>query len=191
MATFTPSPTMGWPSRSVIWQTLKHQAVSGKVSALQEWSSPRYRYTVGFSGLRSDAVLQEWQSFLAFYNGVGGSAQVFYYDDPFDDTVTAEVFGAGNGVDTEFQLTRSLGGFTEPVYRATITSITINGVPTVAYTESGGLITFTVAPAAASAIAWTGTFEWICRFDDDILEFEGQDSNHFGLKQISFTTEKI
>lgn len=191
MATFVPSPTMGWPSRAVIWQTLKHNAVSGKTSALQEWSSPRYRYTVNFSGLRTDVVLAEWQSFLAFYNGVGGAAQVFYYDDPFDDTATAEGFGTGNGVDTEFQLTRSLGGFTEPVYRVAITQIAVNGVPTAAYTEAGGLITFTVPPAVGTALTWTGTFEWICRFDEDSLEFEGQDSNHFGLTQVSFTTEKI
>lgn len=177
--------------RSPIWSTLKHRNVSGKVSALQQWTSPLYKYDLPFSVLRSDSINLEWQTLLGFYNSVGGGAQMFRFTDPDDGSVTAQSFGTGDAATTTFQLVRSLGGFVEPVFDPDTLAIYLNGVLTAAYTESNGLITFTPAPGVGVAITWTGTFNWFARFDDDSIDLEKFAYQFWELKRITFTTEKL
>ena len=89
-----------------------------------------------------------------------------------------------------FQIVRTFGGFTEPVYLPTITQITIAGTPTVAYTVSAsGVVTFATAPANGAQLAWTGTFAWLCRFDDDALSASQIMSGLYEVKSIKFSNE--
>jgi hypothetical protein len=41
-----------------------------------------------------------------------------------------------------------------------------------AYTVANGAVTFATAPANGAALAWTGYFAFLCRFDGDALDFE-------------------
>ena len=96
---------------------------------------------------------------------------------PDDGTATQQGFGSGDGATTEFQLYRALGGFAEPVYApTTVSEVRVAGVAQtvgVDYTlGSLGVIDFTVAPAAGAALDWTGTFDWLCRFEDDSIGLE-------------------
>lgn len=177
-------------TRSVIWSTIKHRAVSGKASALQQWTAPLYRYEFPYSFLRSGSEA-ELQTLEAFYNSVGGDAQLFQFFDTDDNTATAQAFGQGDGVTTDFQLVRSFGGFVAPIYCATITSIMVDGAPTGAYTESNGLISFTVAPASPAVLSWTGTYNWPARFDDPNIDFSKFASGYFELQKLSFTTDRL
>ncbi len=176
--------------RSPTWSTLKHKSVSGKVSALQLWTSPIYHYEYPYSMLRSGSQA-ELQSLEAFYNSVGGDAQLFQFQDPDDDTATAQTFGQGDGVTVDFQLVRNFGGFVAPVYCVAITDILIDGVPTVAYTENNGLITFTVAPTVGQVLSWDGTYGWPCRFDNPNLDFSKFASGFYELQSLSFSSEKL
>lgn len=193
MVTTLPTlPGQTFPfTRAVEWQNLKHRAVSGRVASLQQWTAPIYRYSRPYSMLRSGDAYLEWQQLAAFYNSVGGDAQLFQFDDPNDDTATDQVFGTGNGSTTDFQLVRALGGFVEPVFLPNALAVSLGGVPTAAFTESGGLITFTVAPAVGVVISWTGTFYWPCRFDSAALDFSKFADGFWSLSKLAFVTEPL
>lgn len=177
--------------RSPIWNTDKQVAVSGKVTAQQLWTYPRYKIEQGYSFLRSDSVNAEWQTLQGFYNQVGGGALPFQFTDPDDGSISAQAIGVGDGATTDFQLVRALGGFVEPVFLPTAQQVFLEGVLTATYTmQPGGMVRFDAAPGNGVAITWTGTYNWLCRFDDDSLDFSKFMYQFWELSKISFTTEK-
>jgi hypothetical protein len=99
-------------------------------------------------------------------------------------------FGTGDGATRTFQLSRTLGGFVEPVLNVgTVTGITANGTPVAsgAYSVgSTGIVTFTTAPANSAALAWTGVYYYRCRFDQDIAEMEEFMKRFYTLKTLKF-----
>jgi hypothetical protein len=101
-------------------------------------------------------------------------------------------------VTTQFQIMRTIsgGGFSwaDPIFAPTITNIFDNGTPVGggSYTINGtGLVTFTVAPTTGHALTWTGTYNWLCRFDEDTASFERFMYWLLELKTLKFSTEKI
>lgn len=196
--TFPPLPGVSWPvGRSPMWSTDKQVTVSGRVTTLQYFSYPRYKYELTFDVLRSDSNL-EWQTLVAFYNRVGGGALLFQFNDTDNTSVTDQALGTGDGTTTAFQLVRTMTGtganvFVEPVWVPIGTPVVkINGTPTVLFTLGAtGLITFNTPPANGALLTWTGTYNWPCRFDDDTASFQKLMTNFWDLKKISFTTEKL
>ncbi len=59
-------------------------------------------------------------------------------------------------------------------------------VDAAAYTIANGLVTFASAPAAGAALAWTGYFGFLCRFDGDDLDFEQFMSNLWKADSVKF-----
>jgi hypothetical protein len=53
-----------------------------------------------------------------------------------------------------------------------------------------GLITFSTPPSGGSSVLWTGTFNWLCRFDDDSMDFSKFMNNLWEVKSLKFTTIK-
>ncbi len=182
--------------RAPLWKTLHQETVSGQDNPIPLWSYPRWSYELAYDFLRSDNLNLEWQALAAFFNQVQGSALVFQFADPDDGSVTNQGFGTGDGTTTKFALVRSMSGaggysFVEPVFAPTITNIKIAGTPTSAYTlGTQGLVTFTSPPASGAALTWTGTFNWLCRFDDDAADFEKFMNTFWRLQKIKFTTIK-
>lgn len=181
------------------WSTDVQTSVSGKIVALSRWTYPRYSIELGYDFLRSDNAFQEYQDLVAFFNLAGGRANMFRFNDPDDNAVTNQGFGAGDGVTQAFQLTRSRGGFlfswVDPVFYPVTAQIYANSILLtlgVDYTISTtGLVTFTVVPAVGVPLMWTGTFNWLCRFDEDSSTFEQFTFNLFENKKVLFTSEKI
>lgn len=163
-------PGMSFPvERTPIWSTKVQESTSGKEVRLAYWSYPRWKYSISFDFLRSGAQA-ELQSLVGFFNARQGAFDDWLFNDPDDNTATAQLFGTGDGVTTTFQLARSLGGYYEPVRAVNVmTQITKNGTPTAAFTlnQFAGTVTFTTAPSAGQVLAWTGTYYWRCRFLDD------------------------
>jgi len=88
---------------------------------------------------------------------------------------------------------RSLGGFTENVYLPTgAPSIYVNGslkTVTTDYTiGSTGIVTFVSAPANAAPLTWTGNYNWLCYFDDDILDLASSGSGWWEVKSLNFSS---
>jgi uncharacterized protein (TIGR02217 family) len=191
---FPALPGLAFPvGRKPSSATVLHKTSSGKKSALQLYTFPEYQYTLDIEVLRQFSSLTEFATFLGFINGLRGQGGVFYFTDPDDSQVTLQANGSGDGVTTQFQLVRALGGFSEPVQSVNGTpTIYLNGVATAAFTLGAtGIVTFATPPASGAAIAWSGNYYWLCRLDaDDGIKLSKFANGRWEAKQISFTTEK-
>lgn len=189
--------------RTPMWNTLHQEAISGQDNPIGLWTYNRWRYEIPFSAFNSGGTAfqalpaREWQTLAAFFNQVAGSSGMFQFHDDDDDTATGQLFGIGNGSTVAFPLVRTMtgaGGITwdELVYApTTITSITVGGVPTAGYTVgTQGLITFNSPPAIGDLLTWTGTYNWLCRFDKDMMDFEKFMNNLWECKSVVFVTVK-
>lgn len=152
------------------WSTKVQNHVSGKETRLNLWSYPKWEWSLSYEVLRSDSVNLELQQLVGFFNARQGCYDSWLFNDPDDNSVTAQTFGLGTGSQTVYQLNRTYGGYNEPVTATNVVSqVTVNGTPTVAYTlnQYTGVITFNTAPAAGAVLAWSGTYYWRVRFTDD------------------------
>lgn len=195
---FPSLPGITFPvKQSIKWSGNQQDALSGKRTRTSFMTYPTYAFEVTFNFLRSAATYAEWQQLAAFINSLAGGTGLFAYQNPNDYVATAQSFGQGDGVTQNFQLTRSLGGFVEPVFlpdltAGLVTQVSVAGTPTTAYTVSAtGVIQFTSAPANGAALAWTGTFKWPCRLDGDLFDFSNFMSQLFEMKVLKFSSEKL
>lgn len=159
------------------FSTVIQEAISGKEQRVQRWAKCRAKYDISYGIKSQEDLLAVRAVFLASL----GRLHSFRFRDWGDYQASDANFGTGDGVETEFQLSKtydplvllggSPGGLT---YVRNITCVSgtpvieIAGTPTVAFTISGtGLVTFTVAPANGAALTWTGEFDIPVRFDSD------------------------
>jgi hypothetical protein len=105
---------------------------------------------------------------------------------------TPQVVGVGNGVKTQFQLVRNVGGFVEPVYGVKSGAVVrVNGSTVGGWTISDtGLLTLASAPANGHNVDWTGGFYHRVRFDRDAMEFEEFMQDFFELKKVELVSYK-
>jgi uncharacterized protein (TIGR02217 family) len=175
------------------WSTKVQTAASGKETRLSFWSYPIWQYSIGYDVLRSDAVNLELQTLLGFFNARQGAYDDWLFNDPDDNSCTANFFATGDGTTTAFQLARTWGGVLEPVRAVNaITQVTKAGSPTTAYTlnSNTGVITFNTAPGAGQALAWSGTFYWRCRFMDDQVTASKFMKNLWETQTLKFQSVK-
>ena len=171
-------------------------ATSGRERRRQVWSYPRWKFAVAYEFIRDYPGAPEIAKLRAFFNAHGGRYQQFFYNDPSDNSVTGQSIGTGDGVTTTFQLTRSITigniSYTEPVRGVSGTpTIAVNGAATTAYTIGAyGSITFTTAPPLGQAITWTGTFLFVCRFDQDELDAAQMVQQLWSQSGLSFISVK-
>src|SRR5579875_135180 len=186
-------PGLSFPvERSELWSTIIQESVAGKETRLQKWSYPRHQWKVSYDILRSAAAYQEWQALAGFFNAVGGAAGAFLYGDPDDGSVASQEFGVGDGVTTQFQLVRALGGFVEPVFNINGTPTNaVGGVATSAFTlGSTGTVIFNTAPASGAALTWTGGYYFLCRFVDDSADFSKFMAQLWDVKKLAWISVK-
>jgi uncharacterized protein (TIGR02217 family) len=173
------------------FNTKIHRAVSGYEVRAAYMAFPLWTFKLKYDLLRDDVVNNEVDTLFGFFNARQGSFDSFLYTNPADASVTAMNFGVGTGAQTVFQLTRSYGGFVEPVMNLnTVPSIYVAGVLktlTTDYTISAtGLVTFVVAPAASAALTWTGAFYYRCRFLADSIDPAQFMLNLYSLSKLEF-----
>lgn len=170
------------------------RSVSGREVAAAFMAYPIWDWELSYELLRETA--SEFQSLVGFFLARKGRFDTFLFSDPSDCTATGQSFGTGNGATTAFQLSRSLGGFSEPVYDLNgAPAIYDNGVLKVAGTDytvnSTGVVTFTVAPAAGHSLTWTGAYYWRVRFQEDSTEFEQFMVKLWSAGKVSFSTARF
>lgn len=173
---------------NVVKRSASNREFRGSLSAYPLWE-----YKLSYEVLRARTALTEMQQLAAFFCLRGGDFDTWLYSDPDDNTATLASFGTGNGTTTAFQLLRSFGGFTEPVYCLNAAPAIYKGgvlqVLTTDYTVSTtGVVTFVVAPAAA--LTWTGTYYFRCRFLKGMLEFNQFMKQFWELRSLEFVTVK-
>ena len=121
-------PIKKWPVNSTIIQTPASKRGELAIS-LTPFCLWQFEMTFPYLG----GVLTDPTSALArvvgFFNQVGGQANDWLYDDPYDDTITAAApaqFGIGDGVTTAFQLVRQISGYNDIIQNLNGTPIIYN-----------------------------------------------------------------
>lgn len=197
--TFPIAPHFAYPvGRQPQWSTGKEEAVSGKRLRYPNQILPTWQYLLSYEYLLEDQAYLQWQALVGFFNQMFGSAYMFRFNDESDNVATSEQFGVTDGVNTEFQLTRSGNfGFVEPVFApVTVTQIKRGATALMSGTDytvdmDTGEVTFVAVGGTGNALTWTGTFDWYARFDDDVAEFSKFAYKFWELKKLTFTTELL
>lgn len=189
-AVFPTFKGLSWPvKKKPIFNTKVLKAQSGREFRSSFTAYPTYTIDLVFDFLDLD----DWKSLLGFFNSRRGRFDSFLFDDENDRYVSAQNFGTGNGVQTSFQLVRTLGGFTEPVENINsgpnTPTIYLNGVAQASgYSiSSTGVVTFSSPPSGSVVLTWTGWYYWRVRFEQDTSEFEENMKHFFANKKLSFT----
>lgn len=187
-------PGLTYPrKRTAMWRTDREESFSGLEVSYPTRILPKWAYEIPISVLRTSTALPEWQQLASFFNNLYGSNGLFQYSDPLDYIVAAQPFGETDGVTQAYQLVRTGppggGTFSEPVYApSTITSLTVGG-STLAYTVGDtGIVSFSTVPATGQQLLWSGQFNWVCRFNDDSLQFDQDFYNLYAVQALRFQT---
>ena len=136
-------------------------------------------------GVPLDEQAQLWELF----NQVQGQAGTWLYLDPTDNQVIAGSVGVGDGATTQFQLSRQIETWIEPVLAPFNVTVFDDSAPrSDAALGADGQITFAAPPAAGHVLTWSGGFSFICRFESDALSLERILARLWSGKSLSFTT---
>ncbi|WP_457105906.1 DUF2460 domain-containing protein [Methylobacterium sp. P5_C11] len=132
-----------------------------------------------FDGLDAGAAfpglgVNSLQALLGLFLRCQGRFGTFLYTDPTDGTVAAGAVGIGDGATRVFPALRTLGGFSEPIGWVTaLRAVTVDGVPADGWSLAApNRIVLPAAPAAGAVIGADFDFAYLCRFLDDIQDFE-------------------
>jgi hypothetical protein len=189
-ATFPVLSTLGWSvSITPRFSTGVAGHVSGRESRAAGRAWPLFDLELTCEVLRTAAGDQELQTVAGFFEAMGGADTPFWIAPPGLSALTGQAIGTGDGSTTVFPLVASLGPATEPVYGTSgVSAVRLNGAALASgwsvssdYTPA---ITFAVAPAAGVAVSADFGVLWLCRFADDVTEFEQFMLQLFVLKTL-------
>lgn len=192
----------GWTARKrPVWSSTVKRSYSGREVRAGAFSYPRWEFSLQWEVVRSASAYLELQSLYGFLGSRAGKRDPFYYSDVDDNTVASQGFGTGTGSQTVFQLYRTVGSGTiynylEPILvLRNLPSIYVNGALqtiTTNYTIGlNGVITFVTAPASGAVLTWSGSYLFLCAFDDDQVEPQQIDKINWSVGSLSFHTIKV
>ena len=188
-ALFPTLPGIQWGvQKSPQFNTAIHRVVSGYEIRAARMQYPLWTFTLSYEFLR-DGAYAELKTLLGFFLQRMGSFSAFCYSDPSDNTVVSQAFATGDGVTSSFALTRSYGGFVEPVQNLNGTpQIVVGGTPLAPtdFSILDGVVMLATPPAAGAVLTWTGSFFYRVRFVNDHADFNQFMFELHELKQISF-----
>ena len=178
--------------------TIVKKAVSGRAIYLQMASQPTWDFKLTYEWLTNNQpAAGDLQALFAFFLSRNGKGQPFFFFDPYDNAVTGQQIGVGDGVTKTFQLCRAVANgssnaFVENIYAVLGTpTVAVNGVGTSAFTIGPyGAITFTTAPASGAPIFWSGQFFFVCHFAQDSLDAEQMVTTLWSQKGLLFESYK-
>lgn len=175
-AVFPELPGLAWSiGKKLSWRTLIQEAESGAETRAALWSYPRRTWTLTYDELSSDELEPELQALIGFFNQRRGSFESFLFRDDDDCGITGQLIGVGDGEMQAFQMCRTLGGFTEPVFSvAGSPTIYLDGAPQASgwTLDPDGVLYFAIPPAAGVQVTADFGFYWRVRFVQDETEFD-------------------
>lgn len=133
--TFAPNlgvaawPVKKAPSFKTIVQTPASNKGENRISLTP---NPIYDFEYDYSYLSGDyqTLNSALSNLVGFHCSMGGAANDWLFQDPYDNTATGALLGYGDGTTTTFQLARLLGsGFYDPIQNPqAISALYINGL---------------------------------------------------------------
>lgn len=184
---YMPDCVAGYPVyASPRWSTDIVIVDSGREQANQRWSHPLHRYTLP----EAVRTMDIFNAIRAHWLVMRGPAKIWPFRDPLDfasvdlssptrvPTISAvdQTIGTGNGAQRDFQITKTYHAGSETYVRDIYLPITstvvvaVDGVPTASgwtVSRSGGVISFTTAPASGAVITCGFLFDVCVRFEND------------------------
>lgn len=171
--------------------------VSGRITRRPLYSRARYEFTIVINGLDETGAIpglgvQSMQALADFYLYCQTTGSSFLYHDPSDYYAIAQPVGTGDGVTTQFVLTRTTGRFSEPVpYALQADPVTVAGVVTNAFTlVAPNLIVFATAPGAGAAIVADILFNFECEFPEDSMDLRNILAGVWDIQTLKFRSLK-
>ena len=184
---YMPACVAGYPVyASPRWSTDIVVVDSGREQANQRWSHPLHRYTLP----EAVRTMDIFNAIRAHWLVMRGPAFIWPFRDPLDfasvdlerptlaPTVTAfdQTIGTGDGLTTEFQITKTYTvgaeSYTREIYLPITSSVlvSVNGIATGSgwsVDRDTGIIAFTSAPSNGHVIKCGYLFDVAVRFESD------------------------
>lgn len=195
LQTYIPAcETFGW-SGGPEFNTRIQVLMNGRERRNADWANGRNKYTLPFLNLGTE----QYRSLRQVFEVSRGMLHGFLYFDPLDNEAVNELIGTGDGIRTEYQLSKFSqldGVFYQRQIRALFTpnadgsatqavpTVTVNGAPSAVTVDyERGLIFFAVAPANGAVIRWSGSFSVWVRFNQDWMPFsiDNRRSNDYAM----------
>ena len=159
-------PSFGWQGGPE-FNTMVKQLRNGHERRRALWQEAKHHYMLPFQNITNAAYLMELKSaFMA----ARGSAESFLVKDNSDYIAESEVFGAGDGVETAFDLyiVRTFGSayYARRILYPVDAVFYVDGIP-VAATFFDGRVVFAVPPDDGAVLSWSGEFRVAVRFASD------------------------
>ena len=170
-----------------MFKNVIQEAIAGNEQRFAQWTHCRGVGDISYALLNSTDLTGDFAAILHVWRAHFGSLYPFRFKDWSDYTVEDELFGTGDGSETEFQLVKtydpsmillnSAGSlfYVRSIVMPVVSTVAIevDGTPKVVTTDytigAGGVITFTSPPANGKEITWTGEFDIPVRFDMEKL----------------------
>ncbi|MGP0058404.1 MAG: DUF2460 domain-containing protein [Beijerinckiaceae bacterium] len=172
--------------------------VSGREVRQSLYAYTLYEFELSFDGLASGASYPglgtaSLQSLMGLFLQVEGQYGTFLYTDPSDGQVMGQGIATGDGTTTAFTFMRTLGGFIEPVsWVSSVANVYLNGVAQAAgwsLTQPNTLV-FASAPGAGVTITADFSYAFVCRFLDDVEDFEEFMNGLWTVQSLKFRSVK-
>ena len=195
-STFPATPTLAW---SIVirpkFSTLIADHVSGRSNSGLAWSRAHRDVELTYEVLRAGAAYLELQAIAGFFAEASGAATPFWYAPPGFSAPIGQQIGIGDGVTTTFPLVQWTGAYSESVDGTSgVSAVYLNGASEGSgWSVSSGwapAIAFASAPAAGLPVAADFGVLWLCRFADDVQDFEEFLAMLFELKTLKLTTAR-
>ncbi len=192
--TFPAIATLGWSTHiKPKFATLIARHVSGRETRGQRYANPYFDIELTYELLRSSAPFLELQTICGFFELMSGRDEPFWIAPPGLSAVVGQAIGTGDGSTTTFSLMASIGGYVGPVYGASgVSAVYLNGVSQASgwsvTTGYAPAIVFSMAPSAGIAITADFGMLWLCRFAEDVQDFEEFMTQLFELRTLRLTT---
>lgn len=192
--------------------TIVQTAVSGREVTSAQQAYPLWEFELTYEVLReitqnqtpyqNNSPFTEFQQISELFLACNGQYGRFYYNDPSDNSRFAQELGVGDGTTTNFPIVRTWGSgalaFPEQVGGLNSTEpyvVYLNGTPV---SESGNwsissdnrTLQFVTAPSAGQIVTMDFFFYYLCRFIEDIEDFEQFYTNLWALKALKFRSVK-
>ena len=195
---FFPSGFRGlsWSShKSPKTSTLLSEHRSGRKVSAQLYAYPLYSFELNYQVLHADTRRQELQQMMGFFIDRGGRAQQFLYQDP-DDFITAEqLLGAGNGSRTDFRFIHPIGTIGAPVGQVETTGLNVYLGDTLQTLGSDysvvmpNILRFASPVPPLVQVTADYIYYFLCRFDDDLVDYEQFMAKLWSLGSCKFSSE--
>jgi hypothetical protein len=192
---FPTLATLGWSTHvKPRFATDVADHAGGRATRRPRRAAALYDVELTYELLRSDALDAELQAIAGFFAEAGGAATPFWLKPPGLGDATGQILGAGDGATTSFPLVRSFGVYSEPVAGTSgVSAVYVDGaaLPAAAWSATSGYapaVQLATAPAAGATIAADFGVLWLCRFADDVIDFEEFMAMLFALKTVKLQT---